>query len=54
MLAVGFVATAWSVAYLWLNVVGAVVVTVVGLAVSVATGGGRPRTLAATAVPDPR
>jgi len=35
--AVAFVATTWSVAYLWLNVVGAVVVTVVGFSVSLFT-----------------
>jgi len=34
MAAVAYVATTWSVAYLWLNVVGAVVVTVVGTVVS--------------------
>ncbi|MEO8481626.1 MAG: sodium:solute symporter [Acidobacteriota bacterium] len=37
MAAVAFVATRYSVAYLWLNVVGAVVVTVVGFAVSLFT-----------------
>jgi Na+/proline symporter len=41
MAAVAYVATTWGVAYLWLNVVGAVVVTTVGLLVSVATGGTR-------------
>jgi Na+/proline symporter len=39
MTAVWFVATHFAVAYLWLNVVGAVVVTVVGLAVSAAVPG---------------
>jgi solute:Na+ symporter, SSS family len=39
MMAVGYVATSYSIAYLWLNVVGAVVVTVVGTVVSLATGG---------------
>jgi Na+/proline symporter len=39
MAAVWYVATNFSVAYLWLNVVGAVTVTVLGLAVSLATGG---------------
>jgi solute:Na+ symporter, SSS family len=34
MCAVGYVATTWNIAYLWLNVVGAVVVTVVGTLVS--------------------
>jgi hypothetical protein len=34
---VAFVATRYSVAYLWLNVVGAVAVTVVGLSVSLFT-----------------
>jgi solute:Na+ symporter, SSS family len=38
MTAVGYVATHYAVAYLWLNVVGAVVVTFVGLAVSLVTG----------------
>jgi Na+/proline symporter len=42
MVAVGLVANYSSVAYLWLNVVGAVVVTVVGLGVSLVTGR-RPR-----------
>jgi solute:Na+ symporter, SSS family len=37
MLAVGYVATNTSTAYLWQNVVGAVVVTVVGLVVSAVT-----------------
>jgi Na+/proline symporter len=37
MAAVGVVAVRWHVAYLWLNVVGAAVVTVVGLAISRAT-----------------
>jgi Na+/proline symporter len=37
MTAVWYAATAWSIAYLWLNVVGAVVVTVVGLVVSLFT-----------------
>jgi solute:Na+ symporter, SSS family len=41
MTAVGYVATHYAVAYLWLNVVGAVVVTITGLAVSLVTG--RPR-----------
>jgi Na+/proline symporter len=39
MTAVWFVATNFAVAYLWLNVVGAVVVTVVGTAVSMVSGG---------------
>ncbi len=39
MLAVGYVATNTNTAYLWQNVVGAVVVTVVGTLVSIATGG---------------
>jgi Na+/proline symporter len=38
MTAVGYFATNTTVAYLWLNVVGAVTVTVVGLAVSIVTG----------------
>jgi Na+/proline symporter len=38
MAAVAYVATTWGISYLWLNVVGAVVVTVVGVAVSVVTG----------------
>jgi hypothetical protein len=37
MTAVGVVAVRWHVAYLWLNVVGAVVVTLVGAAISRAT-----------------
>jgi solute:Na+ symporter, SSS family len=37
MLAVAFVATNFSIAYLWLNVVGAIVVTTVGLLVSLCT-----------------
>jgi SSS family transporter len=41
MTAVGYFATNTSVAYLWLNVVGAVTVTVVGLVVSAASGGSR-------------
>jgi Na+/proline symporter len=41
MTAVAYVATTWGVAYLWLNVVGAVVVTVVGVLVSLLTGGPR-------------
>jgi Na+/proline symporter len=43
MTAVGYAATYTSIAYLWLNVVGAVVVTAVGLAVSLLTGGGKPQ-----------
>jgi SSS family solute:Na+ symporter len=39
MLAVGYDATNTTTAYLWQNVVGAVVVTVVGLVVSAVTGG---------------
>jgi Na+/proline symporter len=39
MAAVGYVATNTNTAYLWQNVVGAVVVTVVGLIVSMVTGG---------------
>ena len=39
MVAVGYVAANTDVAYLWQNVVGAVVVTVVGLIVSEVTGG---------------
>jgi Na+/proline symporter len=39
MTAVWFVATHYAIAYLWLNVVGAVAVTVVGMAVSLATSG---------------
>ncbi len=39
MTAVWYAESAWGVAYLWLNVVGAVTVTVVGLLVSAATGG---------------
>jgi Na+/proline symporter len=41
MTAVGIVATTTHVSYLWHNVVGAVVVTVVGFAVSALTGGRR-------------
>jgi Na+/proline symporter len=37
MAAVGVVAVHWHVAYLWLNVVGAVVVTIVGAIISRAT-----------------
>jgi Na+/proline symporter len=36
MAAVGWVALRWQIAYLWLNVVGAVVVTSVGLVISLA------------------
>ncbi|MEO7191848.1 MAG: sodium:solute symporter [Vicinamibacterales bacterium] len=43
MAAVAYVATTWGVAYLWLNVVGAVVVTTVGLAVSLVSGPARVR-----------
>jgi len=43
MAAVAYVATTWGIAYLWLNVVGAVVVTVVGLAVSLFSGPARVR-----------
>jgi Na+/proline symporter len=43
MAAVAFVATNFSIAYLWLNVVGAGVVTGVGLLVSVLTGGPTPQ-----------
>jgi hypothetical protein len=39
MLAVYYVDQTTDTAYLWLNVVGAVVVTVVGTAVSILTGG---------------
>jgi len=42
MTAVGLVATFTDIAYLWLNVVGAVAVTLVGLGVSLATRGSRP------------
>jgi SSS family transporter len=38
MSTVWYVATHYAIAYLWLNVVGAVAVTVVGIAVSLATG----------------
>ncbi len=41
MLAVAYVATTTNTAWLWQNVVGAVVVTVVGTVVSVVTGGNR-------------
>ncbi len=41
MLAVAYVATTTDTAWLWQNVVGAVVVTVVGTVVSVVTGGNR-------------
>jgi SSS family transporter len=41
MASVWYVATNFAVAYLWLNVVGAVVVTVVGTAVSLVSGGGQ-------------
>jgi solute:Na+ symporter, SSS family len=41
MMAVGIVASTTTIAFLWLNVVGAVVVTVVGLLVSAVTGGNR-------------
>jgi Na+/proline symporter len=41
MAAVGYVATSIPISFLWLNVVGAVVVTVVGLVVSLLTGGAR-------------
>jgi len=41
MASVAYVATSFGIAYLWLNVVGAVVVTVVGTAVSLAIGGRR-------------
>ncbi len=43
MAAVWAVATFTTVAFLWLNVVGAVVVTVIGVLVSAATGGVTPR-----------
>ena len=43
MAAVGYVATTWGISYLWLNVVGAVVVTAVGFAVSLVTGPARVR-----------
>ncbi len=43
MTAVWYVATHTNTAYLWLNVVGAVTVTVVGLAVSLVTGPARVR-----------
>ena len=43
MAAVGYVATNTTIAYLWLNVVGAVVVTVAGMAVSLVTGAGASR-----------
>jgi hypothetical protein len=39
MLAVGYVATQTKVEFLWLNVVGAVAVYVIGLVVSALTGG---------------
>ena len=42
MAGVAYVATAFDIAYLWLNVVGAVVVTLVGLLVSMVTGPARP------------
>jgi len=41
MASVAYVATSFGIAYLWLNVIGAVVVTVVGTAVSLAIGGRR-------------
>jgi Na+/proline symporter len=41
MIAVGLVARYSTITYLWYNVVGAVVVVSVGLAVSAATGGAR-------------
>jgi SSS family solute:Na+ symporter len=41
MLSVWWVATNTRVEFLWLNVVGAVVVTVVGITVSALTGGRR-------------
>ena len=41
MTAVGLVATLTNISFLWHNVVGAVVVTVVGIVVSAATGGNR-------------
>ena len=43
MAAVGYVATTWGISYLWLNVVGAAVVTAVGFAVSLVTGPARVR-----------
>jgi len=43
MSAVGYVATTTNTAYLWQNVVGAVVVTVVGTIVSLLTGGSSSR-----------
>jgi solute:Na+ symporter, SSS family len=44
MTSVWYVATNVAISYLWLNVVGAVAVTVVGTIVSMATGGPRTRT----------
>lgn len=47
MAAVGYVGTFTPVEFLWLNVVGAVVVFVVGIAVSAFTGGRRPESATA-------
>ena len=44
MASVWYAASYTPVAFLWHNVIGAVVVTVVGALVSAATGGARPRT----------